>query len=289
MKNCHHAMFSPESSCQHCNDWALKKIKKWKQAALSNGIIYKFGLVFSPNLVDHKKIDETEGSVPNDDENSSIWSLLLLLLLTITSLVIQTVIPIAIVATLPLPHGEICPDKANALTKFIGLALCLFFVVLTISLCLNKLGGMMFLKLFCIDDNAVKTLGLYRFFIDAGILSNMVSMGAAGVAQYILFVRNAEKDYLSLLLQSLAMQFVLTVDEKLMVAGSSWGSWTKQRLELLMKYHDMNESSHEIGDEIVIDKILLGKVRLLYTAESVFLATVAIVGVVWSISLAYCM
>eukprot|EP00816_Leptocylindrus_hargravesii_P000497 CAMPEP_0196828028 /NCGR_PEP_ID=MMETSP1362-20130617/94467_1 /TAXON_ID=163516 /ORGANISM="Leptocylindrus danicus, Strain CCMP1856" /LENGTH=118 /DNA_ID=CAMNT_0042208689 /DNA_START=376 /DNA_END=732 /DNA_ORIENTATION=- len=118
-------------------------------------------------------------------------------------------------------------------------------------------------------------------------------MGAAGIAQYLLFIRNADKDYVLLLLQSLAMQFVLTCDEKLMM--SAWKSWTKKRLAILMR-HDRDKLvkeeegivSEQDGD-VVMDESVLMKVKLMYLAEASFLAMVSTVGIVWSIALAYCM
>ena len=200
--------------------WARDLLHEWKAVALSNSIIYTYGFVSSPNLKERKK----EGNEQQSDGSLAvrIGSTILLFLLTVVSVVIQTVVPIAISVTLPTPNG-LCPRQGDPLTKFIGLVLCLFFVVLTVSMCLSKLRGIGFLKLFCSGD--VKTLGYYRFFLDLGILSNMTSMAASGITQYILFIRNSESDYLLLLLQSLATQFVLTADEKLMTGA--WKAWTK--------------------------------------------------------------
>ena len=275
--------------------WARGLLHEWKDAATSNCIIYTFGFVSSPFLL----IDDDKHKIKKDGSLRLGPAMLLLPFLTIVSLVIQTVIPVAIIATLPTPDG-LCPNQAKPLTKFIGLTLCLFFVVLTITMCLGKLRGMGFLKLFCSND--VQSLGCFRFFIDLGILSNMVAMAAAGIAQYLLFIRNAGKDYVSLLLQSLAMQFVLSADEKLMTG--SWTAWTKARLGFLME-HDF-QNAKEVGEimgsavptevdgdvqreEIFINEAILKKVRLMNVAETVFLTMVSVVGIGWSISLAYCM
>jgi len=257
----------------------------YKGTAESNAIIYTYGFVSSDKLSGSKKDDESDQS-----GDGSIEQKILLFFLTIISLIIQTVVPVAIDSTLSTPDG-LCPNQANPLTKFIGFTLCLFFVVLTISLCLGKLRGLGFLKLFCSSD--VKLLGWNRFLVDLGVLSNMISMGAAGIAQYLLFIRNADKDYVLLLLQSLAMQFVLTCDEKLMM--SAWKSWTKKRLAILMR-HDRDKLvkeeegivSEQDGD-VVMDESVLMKVKLMYLAEASFLAMVSTVGIVWSIALAYCM
>jgi hypothetical protein len=241
--------------------------------------------------VDKKK----DSSAHVDHDEIGIASKLLLFLLTLVSFVIQTVVPIGIVLTLPLPDGGICPNEASPLGKLIGLTCCLFFVVLTISMCLSKLRGMGFLKLFC--SSSVELLGRYRYFLDLGIVSNIVSMAAAGAAQYLLFIKNAEKDYVILLLQSLAMQFVLTPDEKLMTAP--WTAWTKRRLEILMK-HDEEKKIRTSGntgiddkafasDEPFFDEQILKKVRLMYLAEASFLFIVSFIGIGWSITVCYCM
>ena len=42
-------------------------------------------------------------------------------------------------------------------------------------------------------------------------------------------------------------------------------------------------------EEIQIDDTILKKVKLMYYAESGFLVMVSVVGIIWSIGLAYCM
>ena len=277
--------------------WAKQQLKSWKDAGGANGntIIYTFGFVSSNKLTDSK----------DGEKKLDFFSKLLLCALVLVSLVIQTAMPIAIVATLDLPEGW-CPNQANPLTKFFGLTLCLFFVVLTISMCLSKLRGMAFLKLFCSSD--VKMLGFNRFFLDIGILANMTSMASAGIAQYMLFIRNAERDYVLLLLQSLAMQFVLTADEKLMTG--SWKNWTKRRLDILQEHESSstngfldgaNVQEEEDGlsldvevidlgsDEMQISDEILRKVKLMYYSEAAFLFMVSVIGVIWSIALTVCM
>lgn len=274
--------------------WAKQQLDSWKSAGGANTIIYTYAFVSSSAIADTK----------DGEKKLDFFSKLLLFVLVMVSLVIQTAIPIAIVATLDLPQGW-CPNQANPLTKFFGLTLCLFFVVLTISMCLSKLRGMAFLKLFCSSD--VKLLGFYRFFLDIGILANMTSMASAGIAQYMLFIRNAERDYVLLLLQSLAMQFVLTADEKLM--SGSWKNWTKRRLDILIE-HESSKSSlldganvqeEEDGlsldvevidlgsNEVHITDEILKKVKLMYYSEAAFIFMVSVVGVTWSIALTVCM
>lgn len=279
---------------QYGMKWAKQQLDSWKSAGGANTIIYTYAFVSSNAIADTK----------DGEKKLDFFSKLFLFVLVMVSLVIQTAIPIAIVATLDLPQGW-CPNQANPLTKFFGLTLCLFFVVLTISMCLSKLRGMAFLKLFCSSD--VKMLGFYRFFLDIGILANMTSMASAGIAQYMLFIRNAERDYVLLLLQSLAMQFVLTADEKLMTG--SWKNWTKRRLDILMEHESSksdlldgaNVQEEEDGlsldaevidlgsDEVHINDEILKKVKLMYYSEAAFLFMVSVVGVIWSIALTVCM
>ena len=71
------------------------------------------------------------------------WSTMYGMAMVIVALFIQTVVPIAIIATLqPLEGIDVepreCPSRGNGLTKTIGFVLSLYFVVLTISLCTNK-------------------------------------------------------------------------------------------------------------------------------------------------------
>ena len=88
--------------------------------------------------------------------------------LTLVAFFIQVVVPVVIGSTLPVGEGGLCPNKAKPLGKLIGLTMCLFFVVLTISLCLSKLSGMAFLRLFCSSNSLV---GHNKYFLDVGILA----------------------------------------------------------------------------------------------------------------------
>jgi hypothetical protein len=257
--------------------WAREQIQEWRKAAKSNAIIYTMGFVSSEKLNDKKR----EGSITRA---SATAQQLYLFVLTFLAVVIGAIVPVVIAVNLETPDG-LCPNKATGAEKFIGFILCLFFVVLTINMCLNKLRGMGFLKLFCSKE--VELLGVYRFFLDLGILSNLISMTAAGVCQYILFLTNVNKSYVTQLLQSLAMQFVLTTDQKLMTGSLS--AFTVQRLEILMQ-HDKHEAAEEGTEDnaIPINHDILKKVNLMYTAEIVFLGFVSVIGLIWSITVAAC-
>jgi len=270
---------------------AKKLLAKWKAVAISNTNIYTMGFVSSAALLSDgkKKKPSTEA---------------FLLLLTLVALSIQTVTPVAIATSLSDPAAGVCPMTADPLGKFLGFILCLYFVVLTVTLCQTKLTGMGFLCLFCSSSAPlVELLGHYRFYLHLGILANMFAMTAVGVTQFLLFIRNANRDYLLLVLQSLAMQFVLNPDKQLM-NGSCTAS-TKQRLEKIIAKHEEEEEekksanvkeahydietdgSNDAGP--VIDRDIIKKVRFMQVAETAFLSVAVTVGIGWSIALAICM
>lgn len=288
--SCNRSVFSKDHTCPKCCRWAEKTLDAWKSSA-SGSNIYSYGFV---HLMNDTKIDELD----SDNKSSSacnsqtILQTLLLLLLTIVSVVIQAVIPISIIATLPLPDDNICPAQASALTKFIGFILSLFFVALTISMCLGKLRGLGFLDLFL----SSKSLGWTRYYAKLGIAINLISMGAAGGTQFMLFIRNSGKDLVPLLLQSLAMQFVLTADEKVMTAAL--GAKVKNRVQRLLDETRATAKNDDIlmgaiDGGIVssdrISKLTMKNVQKLYIGEGIFLLLVVFVGTGWCISLAYCM
>jgi len=268
----------------YSQEWAKSQLEDFRIAAMSNcNNIYTMGFVASPQL--------------SEKENDlKLTFRILIAMLTLVSLAIQTVVPITVIVNLESPDG-LCPNQVEPLGKIVGVVLCLFFVFLTITICLSKLRGLGFLKLFCTQE--IKLLGCNRFFLDLALLSNMCAMVVCGIAQYLLFIRNANKDYLLLLLQSLAMQFVLTPDVRLMTGP--WAAWTKGRLETLMKHENdkilaRNEDSEAaVEDEkdslniIVRDQDILKKVKFLYVSEAIFLVMVSAVGLAWTITLGYCM
>lgn len=274
---------------------AKKLLTKWKAVAISNTNIYTMGFVSSSALLSDgkkKKKPSTEA---------------FLLLLTLVALSIQTVTPVAIATSLSDPAAGVCPMTADPLGKFLGFILCLYFVVLTVTLCQTKLTGMGFLCLFCSSSAPlVELLGHYRFYLHLGILANMFAMTAVGVTQFLLFIRNANRDYLLLVLQSLAMQFVLNPDKQLM-NGSCTAS-TKQRLEKIIAKHEeeeeekkkksanVKEANYDIetdgsndADGPVINQDIIKKVQFMQVAETAFLSVAVTVGIGWSIALAICM
>mmetsp|Transcript_2460 Transcript_2460/g.5858 ORF Transcript_2460/g.5858 Transcript_2460/m.5858 type:complete len:329 (-) Transcript_2460:328-1314(-) len=305
--------------------WATESLSEWGETAKSNCVIYTYGFATFLTLregdnengenendsdSDNNKYRNKKGHKKSHKKLDNLAGSILLCILLMVAIVIQTVIPISIVFTMGIPEGGICPNRATGLIKFIGLTLCLFFVVLTISMCLSKMRAMCFLRLFCGHHDAPSSscIALGRLCLDAGIIANMVSMAAAGAAQYLLFVRNANRDVLLLLLQSLAMQFVLTADQKLMT--SAWAGATRNTIELLFAREERDQAkknSNPRGDAEEggggrteqerqgtpavrgIGEENLAKVRLMNRAETMFLVMVVVVGGAWSVVLTCCM
>lgn len=226
-------------------------------------------------------------STRNQSRTSAFFSFTML----ITAIMIQSVVPIAIV--LPLQPvegidgditGRLCPNRSSVITKLIALSLSLFFVILTICICLKKLRGFAFLRSF------VNLGWRKRIYVDLGILSNLISMGFAGAAQYLLFIGNGGNDALTkLLLQSLAMQFVLSVDVR--IVGDIWGAWTKDQVLKLSDDSQICGWSNEdfVEDEKSVPPEVLKKIYLLYHSELGALTMFSVVGFCWSIALSICM
>ena len=209
------------------------------------------------------------------------------------ALFVQTVVPLCIVVTLqPLVDVDVeprvCPNRSDGLTKTIGAVLSLYFVVLTVSLCTNKLRGLAFLREFVFLGRARSAI------IDAGIVSQLVGMGAAGAAQYLLFIGNGSKSYLVLLLQSLAMQFCLTVDQRLV--PDLIGKLTAARISKLSTNDLLCDAGCDDGDghgdgqqQEPVPPVIVAKVTKLAKGEMFILLMVSSVGLIWIVALAYCM
>ena len=251
-------------------DWARAQLDQLRASAMDTKTIFSFCFVCN---------------------HSDVWSTSYGCVMMIVAIFIQTVIPIVIIATLqPIADVDVndgmfpskaCPNRSNGLTKTIGFVLCLYFITLTISLCTNKLRGLGFLKEFVL-------LGTWReMIIVVGIASNFIGMAAAGGAQYLLFIGNGGKSYVILLLQSLAMQFCLTVDQRLV--SDVIGKLTAARLAKVS------------ADDLLCDGIgtgvrgeacppdIMAKVSKLVDSEKYVLAMVSITGIAWSVALAVCM
>lgn len=140
-----------------CVDWAKEQLSAWSGDAKANPNIYVLG------FVSHDKLAAKEGK-----DKIPFLIKVLMLNLTLVAFFIQVIVPVVIGSTLPVGEGGLCPNKAKPLGKLIGLTMCLFFVVLTVSLCLSKLSGMAFLRLFCASNSLV---GRNKYFLDVGILA----------------------------------------------------------------------------------------------------------------------
>ena len=266
--------------------WALEKLTEWRGVALNNVFIYKAGFVASPNLA-------TKGK-----DKLSLDQKVLIAILVLVSLTIQIVIPVALTIRLDNPSGS-CPKQAEFLAKVIGIALCVFFITLTVNLCKTKLTGLGFLKMFC--SSQVALLGPYRFMLDIGLFANLFAMALAGVLQFKLFINNSTNP-LAFILQSLAMQFILSPDEKLITGALK--AWTKGRMAKIVA-HETNlaaeggkdevaseeapEGEQDLLDAAVNNQEILDKVAFLYNGESFFLFFTIFVGFVWTIALGICM
>ena len=215
----------------------------------------------------------------------------------IIALFIQTVIPIAIIVTRqPILDVEetpqACPNRGSVFTKVIGFVLSLYFVTLVISLCTNKLRGLGFLLQFVY-------LGKKRaILLMIGIVSQFVGMGAAGGAQFLLFIGNGGKSYVILVLQSLAMNFCLTVDQQLI--GHQIAKYTSHRIAKLsedslicdvgvgsLDDNDDGEGGGKVGSTGVPPAVA-SKINLMIQSEKMVLLVVMTTGIAWCATLAYC-
>ena len=215
----------------------------------------------------------------------------------IIALFIQTVIPIAIIVTRqPILDVEespqACPNRGSGFTKVIGFVLSLYFVTLVISLCTNKLRGLGFLLQFV-------HLGKKRaILLMIGIVSQFVGMGGAGGAQFLLFIGNGGKSYVILVLQSLAMNFCLTVDQQLV--GHQMGKYTSSRIAKVSEDSLIcnvgvgsleDDDDGEGGGKVVRASVPPGvasKINLMIQSEKMVLLVVMTTGIAWCATLAYC-
>jgi hypothetical protein len=112
-------------------------------------------------------------------------------------------------------------------------------------------------------------------------------MAAAGGAQYLLFIGNADGAYIILVLQSLALTFCLAVDQNLV--SNQIGTYTSKRLTAFSKGPLLCDGCGvgEEGGGIPGD--VFGKVKLLVYSEKFVVAMVTITGIAWVIAVAYCM
>lgn len=211
------------------------------------------------------------------------------LAMVVLAIVIQVAVPLIIIVTRqPIldidaeVHGsQACPNQSGSATKFIGLTLSLYFVVQTISLCSNKLRGLGFLDAF-VD------LGFRRsLIVKLAIFSQFCGMAAAGGAQFLLFVGNADGSFVVLVLQSLAMTFCLTVDVQLV--GHQIGNYTSKRLAAVSKGPLLCGGAGVGGEGDGMPECVFEKVQLLARSEKVVLVVITTSGIGWAAAVTYCM
>ena len=244
-----------------CATWARKEILGAKGSALATKTIFSHCFVTRWSLGFH-----------------AAYAMLMLFL----AITVQVAVPMIIIATRqPISSTGSCPNKSSAETKIIGFTLSLYFVVQTISLCINKLRGLGFLHMFV-------ELGFARsLFIKLAIFSQFCGMAAAGGAQFMLFIGNANGAFVVLVLQSLAMTFCLTVDQN--IVGHQIGSWTQARLSALSEPSLLNDGIGIGREGGSIPTSSFDKIRLLVLGEKVVLATIITTGAGWIIAVTYCM
>mmetsp|Transcript_4638 Transcript_4638/g.7973 ORF Transcript_4638/g.7973 Transcript_4638/m.7973 type:complete len:293 (-) Transcript_4638:302-1180(-) len=208
-----------------------------------------------------------------------VYAILMLFL----AVVIQVVVPFIILITrqpiIDLPNA--CPNQSSFKTKIIGFALSFYFVFQTLQLCLNKLRGLNFLHSF-VD------LGFGRsLFLKLGILSQLLGMAGAGGAQYMLNIGNADGAFIVLVLQSLAMNFCLTVDQNLM--GHKQGIDTSARVSAVSKDHLLCNGVGIGEDGESIPQQSFDGIKQMNLRQNFILVMISCPGLAWVIALTYCM
>ena len=130
-----------------CASWARKEITSARGSALATKTIFSHCFVIPWSVLGFR----------------SIYGLLMVFL----AIVVQVAVPLIILATRqPVKDLDTaCPNQASVQYKVIGATLSLYFVVQTVSLCINKLRGLGFLHFF-VDLGFARSL-----FIKLAILS----------------------------------------------------------------------------------------------------------------------
>ena len=246
-----------------CAKWGREQMEVLKLAALDSRTVYSYLFV---------------QSAPFSIRAVSGW------LLVVISIVVQVVIPLSIVVTLQpvasIEENKICPRRSNGLTKFLAFMLSIYFVVLTLGLCTNKLRGLRFLHDFVFLDPKRKIC------INVGILSQCIGIFVASLAQYLLFIGNGDS-YVRLLLQSLAMQFCLTVDQN--IVNHQLGAWTEKRLEAITSDKCLAKQYGGMGEDLLLPAGTLKQIASIVNAEKCVLVGFVVIGVFFSVGLAVCM
>lgn len=256
-----------EDDSVKCGQFARAEIERMRSAAIASKSFFTYLFIC--------------------DNAGFSWTTVYDILLFCVVIFIQVVIPLTICITQqPIKDlstqfaDPFCPNRTNTMTKISALVLSLFFVSLTISLCNSKLTGFNFLRTF------VHLGPVRQRFMEIGIIIQVLSMGCVGVAQYMLFIGNGEK-FVTLLLQSLAMQFCLTADQKLV--GDKIGAWVTNRVKNVSQSACLCDGIGVGEPNEAMPGPVLNRLKSIKTMEKMVLAMLTIVGVAWSITVAFCM
>ncbi|KAL7526108.1 hypothetical protein ACHAXR_001326 [Thalassiosira sp. AJA248-18] len=214
--------------------------------------------------------------------SSSIFRCVYAAVMLFLALIVQVAIPAIILITRqPIAKTGACPSSSSYQTKIVGFTLSLYFVIQTVSLCINKLRGLGFLHEF-VDLGYGRSL-----FLKLGVLSQFLGMAAAGGAQYMLFIGNANGAFIVLVLQSLAMTFCLTVDQNLM--GHKIGTFTAGRVSAVSKDHLLCGGLGIGEDGGSIPQQSFDRIKQMIVGENMILALIGVTGIGWVIALTICM
>ncbi len=248
-----------------CGKWGREQMGIFKAAALASKTVYSYCFVQSE---------------PCSVRAISGW------LLVAISLTVQIVVPLGIIVSrqpvAKFEGNKICPQRSDGFTKFLAFMLSFYFVVLTLGMCTNKLRGLNFLNLFISVDP------MRRVCIQVGILAQCLGIFAASLAQYLLFLGN-EDSFVRLLLQSLAMQFCLTVDQN--IVNHQIGAWTTERLKAITGDECIATRYGGMGDDPAgpMPAGTLKEIAFMVNSEKVVILVLVVVGVFFSTTLAVCM
>lgn len=248
-----------------CGKWGREQMEIFKAAALSSKTAYSCCFVQSKPL----SLRAAAG-----------W------LMVAISIVVQIAIPLGIIVTLQpvasIDGNKICPRRSDGLTKFFAFILSIYFVALTLGLCTNKLRGLNFLNFF------VRLDPMRQFCIQFGIFAQCIGIFTASLAQYLLFIGNGDS-FVRLLLQSLAMQFCLTVDQN--IVNHQVGAWTTKRLKAITGNECLATEHGGMGDDPTgpMPAGTLKKIASMVNSEKCVLVALVGVGFFFSIGLAVCM
>lgn len=263
---------NPDPDSVAWGKWGREKMKVMRSAAISSKTVYTYCFVHS---------------------TAAASTALVGLFLIVMTLLISIVHPLAIfifdvkedvVVIDGVEHtgfSKVCPRRATILAKILGTTLQFFFVIQTLGMCTSKLRGLNFLNYF-VDLGPSR-----RLCVQGGMVAQCIVIGAASVTQFLLFIHNGD-NLLLLVLQSLAMQFCLTVDQN--IVSHQLGQWTTERVKAITADQFLATQYGGLGKpDGPMPKKTLENVAFMVNSETVVLSFLFLFGVVWSVALAICM